>query len=341
MLHSAINKAWVTFVVLAIISISLVSSIKCEVFAHNSGIESFVTSLYRDCLGREPDSIGFNDWCSRLSNGDLTGKECAYGFFYSPEFASKSCNISDGEKVDIFYRVFLNRVSDDDGRKYWLTRIADTDNDLSILFSGFADSVEFAQKCDQYGINAGSITGVTITSHSDEDLNYLNHGFEIHYLDLGYGNLQKVYVRWYDCGDCATQINDYRISNGISEVNYITNINDERVVYARARAIETAYCFSHRRPASYNTNRVEEGNPVCPSSGGGEDLYGAVVSGGFYGSAFEGWRTSPGHNANLLGDGVMGNTITIVSCEIVMPEGSSLDELHPGTGSSTVLLFWQ
>ena len=41
--------------------------------AYNAGVEAFVNSLYSDCLGRTADPAGFNDWCTRLTNGSITG----------------------------------------------------------------------------------------------------------------------------------------------------------------------------------------------------------------------------------------------------------------------------
>ena len=126
------------------------------VLAYNAGIEAFVNSLYSDCLGRSADPTGFNDWCNKLATGQITGKQAAYGFFFSPEFIAKSNQITDAELVEAYYRVFLNRASDEGGRNYWLTRISTTQYDINELFRGFADSTEFANKCASYGVTVGA-----------------------------------------------------------------------------------------------------------------------------------------------------------------------------------------
>ena len=123
--------------------------------ADTNAIRTFVTSLYTDCLGRNPDPSGLEDWVNRLSTHQISGKQCAYGFFFSDEFASKANNMSDSSFIDCFYRVFLNRSADSAGRSYWLNAIQTTWYDTSVLFTGFADSSEFAQKCANYGIDAG------------------------------------------------------------------------------------------------------------------------------------------------------------------------------------------
>lgn len=124
--------------------------------AYNAGIEAFVNSLYSDCLGRSADPSGFNDWCNKLATGQISGKQAAYGFFFSPEFIAKSNQITDAELVEAYYRVFLNRASDEGGRNYWLTRISTTQYDINELFRGFADSTEFANKCASYGVTVGA-----------------------------------------------------------------------------------------------------------------------------------------------------------------------------------------
>ena len=124
--------------------------------ADSNGIETFVTSLYVDCLGRNPDTTGFNYWCNRLRSGEITGKQCAYGFFFSPEFTSKANSLADTEYINTFYNVFLNRNYDPSGLSYWTNRISSTSYDTTVLFSGFADSVEFQNKCASYGIVYGA-----------------------------------------------------------------------------------------------------------------------------------------------------------------------------------------
>lgn len=133
------------------------------VLAYNAGIEAFVNSLYSDCLGRSADPTGFNDWCNKLATGQISGKQAAYGFFFSPEFQAKANAWSDTELINAYYKVFLNRGSDPSGASYWAQQIAGTTNDISILFTGFADSVEFANKCASYGITVGPHVDVPTT----------------------------------------------------------------------------------------------------------------------------------------------------------------------------------
>ncbi len=121
----------------------------------SDGIRRFVSSLYSECLGREPDPSGYNDWCMKLANGQITGKQAAYGFFFSNEFLGITASSTMEETIDRFYRVFLDRPSDVDGFYYWYDRLFDPDGSISMLFNGFADSEEFRNKCLAFGVNPG------------------------------------------------------------------------------------------------------------------------------------------------------------------------------------------
>ncbi|MCQ2482522.1 MAG: DUF4214 domain-containing protein [Clostridia bacterium] len=120
----------------------------------DDGIKVFVRGLYTDCLGREADEVCFNEWCSKLANHETTGKEIAYCFFFSPEFTEMTLSLSKEEVIAKFYKVFLNREPDSAGMEHWLTEIK-WGNDVKILFKGFSDSEEFANKCESYGIVCG------------------------------------------------------------------------------------------------------------------------------------------------------------------------------------------
>ena len=129
--------------------------IRPEVRADGDGITRFVYSLYSECLGREPDAEGLNDWCTKLATGQITGKQAAYGFFYSPEFLNITMNSYVDETIDRFYRVFLDRPADFEGFYYWYDQVCQDGGSISTLFNGFADSEEFRNKCLSFGVNPG------------------------------------------------------------------------------------------------------------------------------------------------------------------------------------------
>ncbi len=332
----------------------------------NAGIEAFVNSLYSDCLGRSADPTGFNDWCNKLATGQITGKQAAYGFFFSPEFQAKANAWSDTELINAYYKVFLNRGSDPSGASYWAQQIAGTTNDISILFTGFADSTEFASKCASYGITVGPHVNVPTTvrgtssgstatpaggasglaaqtngtranSVQELDAYWTSQGYEIFYIDLGNGQTQKCYVQFYDMTDHNNQINSWRNQNGQPSLAIISDPNDARYQHVRTRAVEVAYKFSHGRPC-------ENGDPSSwrdgPAGEVGENIYGGTVA-----ASFEAFRNSPMHNASMIYYGA--HSVATASCTAVFVNAdgvsvsmSSPCASHTGTGRATVQVFY-
>ena len=332
---------------------------------NNTRVEAFVNSLYEDCLGRSADRAGLNDWCNLLASGEITGKQAAYGFFFSSEFIEKANQWSDDQLIEAYYRVFLGRGSDSSGLAYWRGKIADTTNDVSILFTGFADSAEFASKCASYGITVGSHMNVPVTirgassgsssgsvsnggynatSEQALDEYWTSRGYEIVYIDLGNGNTQKCYAKFDDMTAHNDQVNAWRIQNGLPSLTVINDPNDARYQWARTRSVEVAYQFSHRTPYSHALGTHYD--PREPSGNLGENIFGGDVYSGLCENGviggFEAFRTSAIHNAAMLDN--MATAMVTASCSVlfVNPDGVSLSYASPSTGygDSTVQLFY-
>jgi len=115
----------------------------------NEGVTRFLVRCYRLCLNREPDESGLNGWSAQLLSGKNTAKEAAHGFVFSEEFFSN--NLSDEQFVEILYRVFMNREGEPAGVDGWV-RVLQSGYGREHVFDGFADSAEFRELCDSYGI---------------------------------------------------------------------------------------------------------------------------------------------------------------------------------------------
>lgn len=126
-----------------------------KTFELSGGVDGFVTRLYALCLGREPDAEGFEFWTSRLESGEISARECAYGFFFSPEFTELANSITDESYIELFYNVFLGRESDPVGKANWLAVIAETPYDTTVLFPGFVDSQEFRNIVESFDLVLG------------------------------------------------------------------------------------------------------------------------------------------------------------------------------------------
>ena len=115
-------------------------------------IRAFVGRLYRKCLGRRPDTAGANFWSNQLANRQISGTNCAYGFFFSPEFTS--ANYSNEEFVTRLYNVFFDRSPDAQGLANWVGMLNGGASRESVFY-GFAHSEEFSRICQYYGIVRG------------------------------------------------------------------------------------------------------------------------------------------------------------------------------------------
>ena len=114
----------------------------------------FATRLYTECLGRTPDEGGLQFWALRLTNLESSGYEAAKGFFESTEFMNK--NVDDTTYVKLLYRTFMGRDYDQGGLEFWLGHLSTDMNRLQVL-QGFAQSQEFTNICNEYGIDRGNI----------------------------------------------------------------------------------------------------------------------------------------------------------------------------------------
>lgn len=128
----------------------------------NEGVTKFIYRCYKLCLNRTPDEAGLNQWCDAILSGKNTAKVAAHGFVFSEEH--KSQKSSNTEYIQMLYRLFLDREADKAGLDSWNNALSSQGKSRLQVFEGFADSKEFKDLCDKYGINSG--TGIPIDSNS-------------------------------------------------------------------------------------------------------------------------------------------------------------------------------
>ncbi len=112
-------------------------------------IKLFVVRFYELVLQRNPEVSGYNYWTEQLFNGTKSASNITIGFFFSNEFISQNHN--DNTFVNIAYQTILNRIPDENGRIYWLGRLASGLTRLQLI-NGFIGSQEFKNLADSYGI---------------------------------------------------------------------------------------------------------------------------------------------------------------------------------------------
>jgi uncharacterized repeat protein (TIGR01451 family) len=79
--------------------------------------QTFVHNLYRELLGREPDSTGNSYWVSYLAQHNNAGGQAQViqGFLNSPEYAA--------HYITTVYKVILGRAPDAAGLQYWTAKM--------------------------------------------------------------------------------------------------------------------------------------------------------------------------------------------------------------------------
>ena len=139
---------------LAYMLITILLSVFSFTASASEGVEGFVTRMYRIVLDREPDELGFEDWTTQLKNGEKSAADIVLGFFYSQEYLEKGK--SNGEVVTDFYAAMLDREPDEGGFTDWTKRL-DIGMTKTAIASGFVNSQEFTNLCNQYGISNGTV----------------------------------------------------------------------------------------------------------------------------------------------------------------------------------------
>lgn len=125
--------------------------------------EEFVTRLYELALGRTPETAGLNAWADNLQSGIESAANIAYGVIFSDEYKNKETD--NAAYVEMLYNVMFDREGDADGAAAWLNQL---DHGVSrfCVFYGFVESVEFANLCNRYSLNKGT---VTLTENRDQN----------------------------------------------------------------------------------------------------------------------------------------------------------------------------
>lgn len=103
--------------------------------------KAYITSLYKNILGRNPDTGGLNSWTKAIEQGQ-NPKYIVAGMFNSREYTNKKKNNSDFIKD--CYKGYLFRSPDKNGLNGYITKLNRGTKRETILNS-FGDSAEFKQ----------------------------------------------------------------------------------------------------------------------------------------------------------------------------------------------------
>jgi hypothetical protein len=119
-----------------------------EVFANSPEFQAtygsltnaeFVTLLYRNVLGRDPDPSGFALWTGELNTGRMTRGKVMVGFSESPEFQQRSRH---WVFVTLMYHGMLRRVPEPAGFQAWVAYLDSGASELDLI-NGFLGAGEY------------------------------------------------------------------------------------------------------------------------------------------------------------------------------------------------------
>ena len=136
--------------VLFLATLLMLSSIPFSAHAAIEDVEAFVTRFYQQCLNREPDTAGLNNWVNSLMTGELGGADVAEGFVFSQEFINSGMNYD--SFLTILYRAFFDREPDSAGYNSWEQQLLSGATREDVL-DGFLNAQEFLDLCASYGIS--------------------------------------------------------------------------------------------------------------------------------------------------------------------------------------------
>ena len=113
------------------------------------GVEQFVERLYTVCLERASEPAGLAEWTRRINAGESTPEEVAKFFFMSDEYVEK--NTSNEKYIETLYLTFMDRTAEAGGKAYWVEQL-NQGVSREVALSGFAQSPEFQEIMDRYGL---------------------------------------------------------------------------------------------------------------------------------------------------------------------------------------------
>ena len=102
---------------------------------------SYMAGLYKNFLGRDPETKGYVDNMQMVSKGQINIAGMVKGFYYSPEYKSKAKPNND-QFVRSLYRGILGRDADAQGYYHYLYALANGANRDTIV-NEFLNSQEF------------------------------------------------------------------------------------------------------------------------------------------------------------------------------------------------------
>ena len=102
-----------------------------------------IVRLYSAYFLRAPDAEGFDFWQTNFESGQWSLPRMSAHFSQSAEFVRLYGPLTDAEFINLIYLNVLGRPADDEGRDYWLGRMANEGLDRGTVMLFFSESPEY------------------------------------------------------------------------------------------------------------------------------------------------------------------------------------------------------
>jgi poly(3-hydroxybutyrate) depolymerase len=126
-------------------------------------LREYVGRLYRDFLGREPDTKGLLNWVIMLREGRCSASTLLKGFVFSAEF--KANPLDDEAYIRALYTTVLGREADEGGLSSW-QNVLNMGCTRKKVFEGFVHSEELDELADRLGIAHGAYVSEEIVDRN-------------------------------------------------------------------------------------------------------------------------------------------------------------------------------
>lgn len=115
----------------------------------NINLTRYVNRIYEKAMARKGEEGGLNYWCTQIQSKAMSPVAVAEQFILSKEFSEKELNNT--EYVNVLYRTFMGRESDQSGLDYWVERLNEGESRKSVL-KAFAGCPEFQGIIKSFGL---------------------------------------------------------------------------------------------------------------------------------------------------------------------------------------------
>lgn len=216
-----------------------------------SDVNKLVSSFYINCLGRQGDRDGIDNWSKSLVQGKTTGAGLVEAFFLGNEYINK--NTSNSKFLEDAYNTILGRNPDTNGKQYYMNQL---DNGVTrrYVLSCLVQSSEFTNTCNYYNITRSSIA---LNDPIDKNINYTM--FTNHFYKTALGrNGSKNELNYY-----VDQLLKKQITGSLMAKNFVESGEFVNKHLSNELYIKTLYLMLFNRSA--DTDGIQYWNNLLNS----------------------------------------------------------------------------